>query len=86
LESKIDLEATLGEIEQVTLEENGRSMGIHVVDSTGILTNTQLTIRGLEKGSYRVTAGKFRRTLESSGQLQLALPISQARRIQIRRL
>lgn len=86
VESKIDLEATQGELEQAALQENGRSMEIRVADSTGIVTTAQLTIRGVEAGSYRVTAGKVRRTLKSSGKLQLSLPISQARKIQIRRV
>ncbi|MGH9354208.1 MAG: DUF5695 domain-containing protein, partial [Terriglobia bacterium] len=85
VDPKIDFEAIQGEIAQLALDEKQSAIDVQMVDSTGFVTHAQLIVRGLEKGNYRVTARKYARTLASSGELRLTLPISQAQRIRVRK-
>ncbi|MGH9404444.1 MAG: DUF5695 domain-containing protein [Terriglobia bacterium] len=86
VDQKMDIEVTPGEIEQVALREDGRSIEIDVIDPSGFVKSAHLTLRGLAAGDYRVTARRFSKTVASSGVLQLSIPIAQARKVNVRKL
>jgi hypothetical protein len=82
-ERKLRVVLTQGEIDWLTLDQNGRALELSVVDTTGLVKQAQLRIEGLVRGSYRIRHGRAARTQVVSESLELSLPIDQAKAIRI---
>jgi hypothetical protein len=82
-EEKVDIEATQGEIERVGLDVKKQALELEMSDSTGLAKTAALEIRGLEKGTYRVSRGKSRQSTDADGVLTIEVPMREAGRIRI---
>lgn len=80
---KIDVEATQGEIDQIILHSAPRSVECRMSDSTGVVKNAAVSIRGLEKGEYSLAGRKLPESAFANGTLRIELPIGRARRFKI---
>lgn len=80
---KIDMEVARGELDEVVLANDAKHLQVRLSDSTGIVKEVQLTIRGLEKGRYLVRHGSFTGRVAVSDALELCVPIGEAKLIQI---
>jgi Family of unknown function (DUF5695) len=79
VDDKIDLEATQGEINQVTLHPGGRSLEIVIGDSTGLVETAAATVQGLQSGEYRLSYGRSaHRVTSSNGTVTVSAPIAEA--------
>lgn len=83
---KIDLEATQGEIQQVSWNKSAETLEIRISDSTGLAKTAALTVRGLGKGSYELSHGRTSRRVSSEGTLTVQAPMAQARLIRIAKI
>lgn len=80
---KIDIEVKQGEVARATWNRKGHSLEISLEDSTGHAKTAALTIRGLDKGEYKITHGGGSKRATSDGSLSIELPIREARNIRI---
>ncbi len=83
--TKIDLEATQAEIDQVTMSDDGKQWELRLSDSTGVVKKAELEIKGLEKGEYLIRYGNSTNRKLVSDVLKLSLPIADAKLIRIER-
>jgi hypothetical protein len=83
---RIDIEATTGEIKSLTFDKTKPSFEFQMNDSTGLVKNVQLAIKGLPKGDYRVTHGGSVERLAASDTLELAVPITEASLLTVEKL
>ncbi len=82
---KIDLEAAQGEVDQVTISDDGKQWELRLSDSTGVVKKAELEIKGLEKGEYLIRYGNSTNGKLVSDVLKLSLPIADAKLIRIER-
>ena len=80
---KIDVEATQGEIDQIIFHTADRSFEIEMSDSTGVVKNAAVSIRGLEKGEYSAAGRRLPESAYAGGTLTVELPIAAARQFKI---
>jgi hypothetical protein len=83
---KIDLRASSGEFERVALERRGTALRLELSDSTGLVKTAAVAVEGLEPGQYEVRHSGRSDRMHVTGVLQLRVPMSAARRIEIRRV
>jgi hypothetical protein len=82
---KINLEAAQGEVDQVTISDDGKQWELRLSDSTGVVKTAELEIKGLDKGEYLVRYGGSAKRMPVSDALKLSLPIADAKLIRIER-
>jgi hypothetical protein len=80
---KIDVEATQGEIDQIVFHTTEHSFEIKMSDSTGVVKNAAVSIRGLEKGTYSAGGRRLPESAYADGVLTVELPIAAARQFKI---
>ena len=80
---KIDLGAAQGEIDQVTMSDDGKRWELRLSDSTGVVKKAELEIKGLDKGEYRIQYSGSAETKLVFDALKLSLPIADAKAIRI---
>ena len=85
VEQKIHVEATQGELNQVTLDAGGR-LELRMSDSTGLVQKAEVEVKGLEPGNYRVRRGRSSARVQVSDTLKLSVPIGQAKVIRIEKV
>jgi hypothetical protein len=83
VEQKIDIEALRGEIGSAILEASGRSLELHVADSTALVASAEIVIKGLLPGSYMISIGKTKEVRNVADSLKLVWPIRDAPRIKV---
>ncbi|MGB8029914.1 MAG: DUF5695 domain-containing protein [Terracidiphilus sp.] len=83
---KINLEVAQGEVDQVTMIDDGKRWGLHLSDSTGVVKEAELEITGLEKGEYLVHYAGSANRMSVSNALELLLPIADAKAIRIEKV
>ena len=59
VDQKIDIEVSQGEINQVNLASPGNTIELWMEDSTSVVKNAVITLRGLDGGEYRVIPEKL---------------------------
>ena len=80
---KIDLEAAQGEVDQVTISDDGKRWELRLSDSTAVVKKAELEIKGLDKGAYLIRYGRSADRKLVSDVLKLSLPIADAKLIRI---
>jgi hypothetical protein len=85
-EEKIDVEVTQGEIRQCLFDTETGSLELQMEDSTGIVNNAAVSIRGLETCDYRIRHGNSSKTMASDGSLAIELPMPHARHFKIEKI
>ena len=80
---KIDLEVAQGEVDQVTISDDGKQWELRLSDSTGVVKRAELEIKGLEMGDYLIRYGGSVDRKLVSDVLKLSLPIADAKLIGI---
>ena len=83
--SRIDLEAALGEFDEVALSGDGKRLELRVSDSTGVVKTAELEIKGLERGEYLIRHGSSAQRAQAAGTLKLSIPIADAKLVRIER-
>lgn len=83
---KIHLEAVRGEIDHVVMSEGGNRMELHLGDSTGVVKEAELELKGMAKGPYLVRYGNAENRITVSDTLRLSLPIADAGQIRIEKV
>lgn len=84
-EKKLRIRLTQGEIDWMTFEPSGRSIELSVVDTTGLVKNGVVNVQGLAPGGYRIRYGSVNRVQNVTANLDLAVPIKDAKSIRIDR-
>ncbi len=79
----IDLDAKRGEIASATIDRNSHMLSLQVVDSTGLVEKAEITMRGLEKGIYKLSYGGFSRKVRFVDELSVLIPLKAAADIRI---
>jgi hypothetical protein len=80
---KINLEAAQGEVDQVTISDDGKQWELRLSDSTGVVKTAELEIKGLDKGAYLIRYGDSADRKLVSDALKLSHPIADAKAIRI---
>jgi hypothetical protein len=83
---KIDLEATQGEVDQVTISNDGKQCELRLSDSTGVVKKAELEIKGLNTGEYLIRYGSSANRKLVSDVLKLSLPVADAKLIRIEKV
>ena len=83
---KIDVEVLQGEIDRVVMSEAGNRIELSLSDSTGVVREAELELRGVAKGRYLVRYGSSENRMMVSDALRLSLPITDAMQIRIERI
>jgi len=85
-DDKIDIETTQGEMKRVARNKARQTLELHLEDSTGCVKTAAVSVRGLEKGEYRVRHGKSSKEISSDGMLLVEVPMADARNITIEKV
>jgi hypothetical protein len=85
-EDKLDLDATQGQINRVTLVRGNQNLIIEITDSSGLARKAAVNITGLQSGNYRITHGKSSKRVLSEGTLEIVAPIADGRHIEVARI
>jgi hypothetical protein len=80
---KIDLEAAQGEIDHVTVSDHAKWLELSLIDSTGVVKEAELEIKGLENGEYLIRYGSSAKRKLVSNVLNISLPIADAKLVRI---
>ncbi|HKF50669.1 MAG TPA: DUF5695 domain-containing protein, partial [Candidatus Acidoferrales bacterium] len=86
VEERIDLEATQGEISQLAFSKSPCVLELKMGDSTGNVKTAAVTVRGLQKGEYRIRYGKTLKKVSSDGTLTVTAPLAAARNLRIEKV
>jgi len=89
VDEKIGVEALAGEIESISYFPKISSFEVCMTDSTGLVVNSALIVRGLEKGRYLVTTNAKKEVVnitDSFKGLELRKPLNEVRLIKIEKL
>lgn len=82
-ESGIDVTVAQGQIKSLTLNRDKHSLQLDVVDSTGFAKKTDVTIKGLSAGSYRVNRGASQPLSTPDNEFHFTIPMSKAIQIEV---
>lgn len=80
---KVDVEATRGELNHVSWDGAKKSLELEMEDSTGLVRTVAVTVRGLEKGEYKISYMGGGKSASSNGTMEFELPIRGAKRITV---
>ncbi len=83
---RIDIEASTGEITQAAWNKQAGLLTLEMADSTGLVRSVNLAVKGLQPGIYEIRRASTAERREVKEILSLALPLSQAKSIAIRRV
>jgi hypothetical protein len=83
---KIDLRASSGEFEKVTLGREGSSLRLEMGDSTGLVKTARVTVQGLDPGQYDVQYQGRQERVTVGDALHVQAPITAAGRIEIHKV
>ena len=83
---KIHLEAVRGEIDRVVISDAGNRMEVRLSDSTGVVKEAEIQLKGIGNGRYLVRYGSVENQVTVSDVLRFSLPIADAERIRIDRV
>jgi hypothetical protein len=79
----IDVEIRQGEIAQLAYDRSDGSLELQVGDSTGLVSEVQVTITGLDAQEATIRFGEASRRVVVSDGIQIAVPIKEAAAIRI---
>lgn len=85
-EDRLDIETTQGEMARVEWNKARQSLELHVEDTTGLVKTAAVTVRGLQKGDYRIGHNKSSTTISSDGTATFTTPMAEARNITIAKI
>lgn len=83
-EQKLDLEAQKGEIAAAVLENPGNSLTIRMADSTSLVTDVRIVVKGLPPGQYAITYGGRKQILKGTDALVVEWPLKGSELMSIR--
>ncbi len=84
-EQKVDVEAQKGEILSAILEDSGRLLTLEMGDSTSLLDNVRMVVKGMPPGQYTVSYGPRKESLIAKDSLTLEWPLKASAQAVIRK-
>ncbi len=85
MESRVDLEAEKGEIISATADTSGRYVALEMGDSTSLVEEVRVVVKGLQPGSYSIAYGARKETRSISDTVILEWPLKESRSIVVQR-